>query len=214
MRKLLMVGATMGALAVGPALAQGQSGAHGPPDGAGGGPPPWAGGPGGGGDGVGPPIDPPGLGPGGLDPRDSAHVIAEQRGELGRDFASHQRDARQPDLTGPEQAALQRERAAQYYANAQVRREQALQYAQALKNGVPAPSDARQTLRDELKADLDVWRDTFRVSREEWQSIRDQWIADRDDLNPEQWAQRRVDWFIFRDAWAAQHGYSQARLDN
>jgi hypothetical protein len=218
MRNLVLAAATAAALAATPALAQGQSGAHGPPDGAGGGPPPWAGGagggPGGAADGAGPPIDPPGLGPGGLDPRDSAHVIAEQRGAFGRDFAADQRGAHPGGASGPEQAALQRERAAQYYANAQIRREQAQQYSRALHEGVPAPADARRTLRDELRADIEVWRDTFRVGREEWQAVRDQWIADRADLTPEQWAQRRVDWFIFRDAWAAQHGYSQARAEN
>lgn len=215
MRKTILLAALAAATFVTPALAQGQSGEHGPPEGAGGGPPPWAGGagggPGGGADGAGPPIDPPGLG---TDPASAARIIADQQGGFGREFASQQRDLHQPGLTGPEQAAVQRERAAQYYANAQIRRDQAQQYAQALDNGVQPPANAASTLRAELKADMEVWRETFRVGREEWQALRDQWIADRDDLTAEEWAQRRLDWFAFRDSWAAQHGYSQARADN
>src|SRR5688500_3829913 len=62
MRRTITVAVFAAALAATPALAQGNSGNHGPPDGAGGGPPEWAGGPGGpGGNGGGPPIDPPGL---------------------------------------------------------------------------------------------------------------------------------------------------------
>jgi len=209
MRKIITIAAFAAAIIATPALAQGQSGEHGPPPGVGGGPPDGAGG--GMGNGGGPPIDPPGLS---SDPLEAARAIAEDRGQFGLDFAQDQRDAHQPELTGPEQAALQRERAAQYYDNAQIRRAQAQQYSQAMRNGAELPPDAAKTLRDELKADMEVWRETFRVGREEWQDLRDQWIADRDSLTPEQWAQRRLDWFVFRDAWAAQHGYSQARLED
>ena len=33
--------------------------------------------------------------------------------------------------------------------------------------------------------------------------MRYQWIVDRKTLTPEQWAQRRADWFAVRDAWIA-----------
>src|SRR5215204_436062 len=94
------------ALAAGPALAQGNSGNGGPPAGAGGGRPDFAGGGFGGGVGAGPPMTPPGQT---ADPRGSARDIAEARGQFGRDFADRQREDR---LTGPQRAELQRQRAA------------------------------------------------------------------------------------------------------
>jgi hypothetical protein len=202
MRKFVIAAAFAAAVIASPALAQGQSGSHGPPGGAGGG-----GVPGGGlerGQGAGPPIAPPGLGSG--DARDAARAIAEQRGAFGRDFADDR-----SGLTGSERAAFQREQAAQYFAAAQARREQAQQYSTALHNGARLPADAAKDLRAALRADMEAWREAFRVDRQEWQDLRDQWIADRDELTTEQWAQRRLDWFVFRDAWAAQHGYSTAR---
>lgn len=209
LRKVIITAAFAAALAASPALAQGQSGDHGPPDGAGGGPPEWAGG--GGGNGGGPPIDPPGLS---SDPLEAARAIAQDRGQFGRDFAEEQRGIHQPELTGPERAEIQRQRAAQYYENAQIRREQAQQYSSAMHHGAQLPRNAAATLRNELKADMESWRDTFTVGRAEWQAMRDQWLVDRDSLTAEQWAQRRLDWFAARDAWIARNrAWAQARSD-
>lgn len=212
MRKTIATAALITALAASPALAQGNSGNHGPPDGVGGGPPEWAGGGGGGGNGGGPPMDPPGLS---SDPLEAARAIAEDRGQFGRDFAQEQRGIHQPELSGPERAEIQRQRAAQYYENAQIRREQAQQYSTAMRNGAQLPSNAAKTLRDELKADMESWRDTFSVGRQEWQAMRDQWLVDRESLTAEQWAQRRLDWFAARDAWVAKNrAWAQARSDH
>jgi hypothetical protein len=151
---------------------------------------------------------PPGLS---SDPIEAARDIAESRGQFGQDFAAQQREQRQPELNGPEREEVQRERAAQYFDNAQIRRDQAQQYSTAMHNGAQLPADAARTLRDELRADMEAWRATFGVGRQEWQSLRDQWILERDALTAEQWAQRRLDWFVFRDAWIArQRQWAQA----
>jgi len=210
MRRTITVAALAAALAATPALAQGNSGNHGPPDGGGGGPPEWAGGAGG--NGGGPPIDPPGLS---SDPLAAAREIAEQRGQFGRDFAEEQRGLHQPDLTGQERAELQRQQAQALQDNVRIRREQAEEFAATVRGGVRLPANASEVLRNELKADLEQWKAEFRVGRDEWQAMRDQWLADRDELTAEQWAQRRAEWFAARDAWiASQRQFAQARSDD
>lgn len=65
-----------------------------------------------------------------------------------------------------------------------------------------------------MKEDMEAFRDAFRVGRQEWQALRDQWLVDRASLTPEQWAQRRLDWFAMRDSWiASRTGWAQARRD-
>jgi hypothetical protein len=87
----------------------------------------------------------------------------------------------------------------------QERRALAQQYAQAARAGRRLPANADRKIRDALKDDIDEWRDQFRVGRTEWHDMRAQWIVDRKSLTPEQWAQRRADWFAARDTWIAQH---------
>jgi hypothetical protein len=219
MRKTVMVAAFIAAAAASPALAQGQSGNHGPPDGVGGGPPDFAGGAGGGpggGAGAGPPMTPPGQTD---DPLSAARAIAEQRGQFAQDFVTERRqsgigNSSSANVTGQDRAAIQRERAAQYYANAQIRRQQAQQYAAAARAGTPLPRNASDTLRNELRADMESWRATFGVGRDEWQAARDQWLAERGTMSAQDWAQRRLDWFAFRDAWVAKNrAWAQARND-
>ena len=183
MRKTIITVATGLALAATPALGQGRGGGGGHGGGAGGG----AGGPGGG-MGAGPPIAPPGQSRDGTSARDGAHDIAAQRGEFGRAFAQGRHMS-----------------AADHQALAQERRATAMQYAEAARAGRKLPDSAARDIRNALKADIDEWRDQFRVGRDAWQAMRDQWIADKDSLTPEQWAQRRADWFTARDAWIAQH---------
>ncbi|MDP3676189.1 MAG: hypothetical protein Q8R44_14025 [Novosphingobium sp.] len=175
MRTTLIALATVLALAATPALSQGRGG------GAGGG------GGMGGGMGAGPPISPPGRSDiGDRGASSAAGGIAAQRGAFGRDFAADRR------MTPVERQMMVQER-----------RSVALQYAQAARAGRPLPRNADRDIRTALSSDINAWRDEFKVGRAEWQSMRDQWIADRKSLTPAQWAQRRADWFATRDAWIA-----------
>ena len=185
MRKTVVITAALAVLATAPLAAQGRGG------GAGGG---GAGGPGAGaagGMGGGPPMSPPGLAGGGPGTADLAHGIASQKGQFGRDFASTQK------LTPEERSA----RAAEYQAEAQQRRADAMVWAQAARAGRPLPTNADRDIRAAMKADMEAWREAFNVGRTDWQAMRDQWLVDRDTLTPQEWAQRRVDWFAARDAW-------------
>ena len=92
-----------------------------------------------------------------------------------------------------------------YRENLRVRREQAEQYAAAVRNGAQLPADASEILRAELAADIEQWRAEFKVSRKEWQAMRARWLVERDSLTAGQWAQRRIDWWTARDLWAAEH---------
>lgn len=148
--------------------------------------------------GAGPPITPPGQMGGGMDTRDLARGIADQRGQFGRDFAQQQH------LT-----------AAQRQAMAQQHRTDAMALAQAVRGGADLPDSAAGRIRAALKEDIDAWREQFTVDRQAWQSMRDQWLLDRGSLTAEQWAMRRADWFAARDAWiAAQRARAMARRGN
>jgi hypothetical protein len=105
----------------------------------------------------------------------------------------------------PEAQRWRREEMQAYRENLRVRREQAEQYAAAVRNGAPLPADASETLRAELAADIEQWRAEFGVGRKEWQAMRDEWLVARDSLTAAQWAQRRVDWWTARDSWVADH---------
>jgi hypothetical protein len=92
-----------------------------------------------------------------------------------------------------------------YQDNLRQRREQAEQYAAAARNGVALPPGAADSLRNELKADIEQWRAEFRVSRKELRAMRDHWLVAGGSLTAAQWAQRRVDWWATRDEWVAHH---------
>lgn len=148
--------------------------------------------------GAGPPISPPGLSGGGMGTRDLARGIADQRGQFGRDFAAQQH------LTANE-----------LRAQAQQHRADAMAMAQAVRGGADLPESAAARIRAALKADIEAWREEFRVGRQAWQAMRDQWLVDRASLTAEQWAQRRADWFAARDAWiATQKATAMARRNN
>lgn len=186
MRKQLLVAVGCLALATtGAALAQGRGGG--------------AGGAGlGMGRGAGPPISPPGLAGGGMGTRDLANDIATQRGQFGRDFAAGQH------MTAAERQAM-----------AQQHRADAMAMARAVQGGADLPDSAAGRIREALRFDIDAWREQFRVGRQEWQAMRDQWLLDRSSLTAEQWAMRRADWFAARDAWiATQKTMAMARRGN
>ena len=149
----------------------------------------------GGGQGAGPPMTPPGQSGGGFGTSNAARDIADQRGQFGRDFAQQQH------LT-----------AAQYQAQAQQHRADALALAQAARNGDRIPASAAGRIRTALADDIDAWRDQFKVDRSNWQAMRDQWLVNRGSLTPQQWAEQRAAWFQARDAWIAnQKSWAQAR---
>jgi hypothetical protein len=100
-------------------------------------------------------------------------------------------------------AAAQQQQA--YRENLRIRRSQAEQYAAAARNGVPLPANAAETLRRELAADIEQWRAEFHVGRKDAQAMRDRWLVETDSLSAVQWAERRVEWWDARDAWAAAH---------
>ena len=134
----------------------------------------------------GPPVTPPGRTD---NPRDAARDIAEQRGQFGRDFAARQ---------GSERAREARERSAE-------RRDRAFAMRDAARRGEGMDMSS-DDIREELRGDMEGWRDEFRIDRASWQQLRDQWIADRDSLTKEQWAERRAQWFDVRDAWVERYG--------
>jgi hypothetical protein len=105
----------------------------------------------------------------------------------------------------PADPAATAQQKAAYQENLRIRREQAEQYAAAARSGVPLPADAPATLRNELAADIEQWRAEFRVGRKEAEAMRGEWLVARDSLTAVEWAQRRVDWWAARDAWAAAH---------
>ena len=103
------------------------------------------------------------------------------------------------------EAAAAAEQRQAYQENLRIRRSQAEEYAAAARNGVPLPANAAETLRHELAADIEQWRAEFHVGRKDAQAMRDRWLVERDSLSAVQWAQRRVEWWDARDAWAAAH---------
>lgn len=105
----------------------------------------------------------------------------------------------------PEAQQRRHEELQAYRENLRVRREQAEEYAVAVRNGALLPADAAEALRAELAADIEQWRAEFGVGRKEWQAMRDEWLVARDRLTAAQWAQRRVDWWSARDSWVAHH---------
>ena len=135
--------------------------------------------------GGGPPISPPGQ-MGGMGASGRAGDIASQRGQFGRDFAAQQQ------LT-----------AAEYYAQAQQRRTDAMTLARAARSGAAMPKGTDARIREALKEDMEIWRDSFKVDRKSWQAMRDQWLVDRKSLSPQQWAEQRAAWFTARDGWIA-----------
>ena len=201
MKKILLTMGSIVALAAAPALADPGGGGHGGNGGGNGGGMGNAGGM----DhsmGNGPPMTPPGQTG---DARGAAADIASQRGEYGRALAADRQ------ATQAQQARAFRDQLNHYRSSSNERRDAALAQAAALKagRGVNAKPD---DIRDDLKEDMEAWRDQFRIGRADWQKQRDQWLAERDGMTAADWAARRADWFAARDAWIAkQVDWAQAR---
>ena len=199
MNKTLLTIGSVVALAAAPAFADPGGGGGGGSMGGGGGM--GAGGMGGmGAMGNGPPMTPPGQT---SDPRGAAADIAGQRGAYGRTLAS----TRQP--TQAEQARALRDQLTHYQSSSNARRDAALAQAAALKAG--RGTAKADDVRDDLKQDMEAWRDQFRIGRADWQKQRDQGLTERDGMTAADWAARRADWFAARDAWIAkQTAWAQA----
>ena len=185
MRKTLMLAAAVAAIALSPALAQGRPGHAGPPAGMG----------------AGPPITPPGQ-MGGVGAADRAADIASQRGQFGRDFGQQQR------MTAQERQQM----AQQYRAMAAERKAKALELAARARQGATFPAGSAERIREALNSDIEMWRDEFQVNRQAFHDARNRWLAMRGTMSPQEWAQRRADWFVFRDNWIlAQRDWASAR---
>jgi hypothetical protein len=74
--------------------------------------------------------------------------------------------------------------------------------AEASAAAAQAGGSAEQ-LRSELKTDMEIWRDSFAVTKAEWKANLDQWLPHAAALTAAEWAERRVSWFQSRDAWLA-----------
>lgn len=142
--------------------------------------------------GAGPPITPPGQMGGGMSTSDYARgTIASSQGQFGRDFAEQQRA----------NALLMVQ---EYRERADERKAAALATAAAARSGAALTAEDAKRIRNALKADMQAWRDSFQISRRDWQAERDRWLVDLASLTPQQWAQHRANWFAARDAWLAQ----------
>jgi hypothetical protein len=176
MKKLILLGSAVLALAAGPALAQ-----------AGGTPTP----PGGGGS---------ATGGGAADrlamPDRDAGVNAQQmmdrQGQLGHDFTP----------TGKEAQAYYRK--LQGFANQSAgRRAEALAMRDTAMAGGMVLMSAAQ-IREQLAQDMEDWRKTFKINKSEYEGLRDQILVEENALTARQWADRRAQWFELRDEWIAQ----------
>lgn len=196
MKNITILTAVALALTASSALAQGRGGGGGPP----------AGVPGGGaGAGAGPPMTVPGRT---ADPSTTAQEIASQQGQFGRDFAEQQQ------MNQAEQAQMMRDRAAEFVASSEERKLEAFARRDAARAGQPINMSSKE-IRAELKEDMEEWRETFRIGRSDWQQLRDEILVDAGELTPEQWADRRAQWFEIRDAWIAeQTGWAQSHGNN
>ena len=90
-----------------------------------------------------------------------------------------------------------------YRARTKLHKESAIACAQSIPSDGSVPEFASKEIRAALSADILEWRDEFHVGRKELQDVQERWLIDRDLLTPWDWAQRRVEWFFFRDAWIA-----------
>ena len=118
------------------------------------------------------------------DARNAAQNAAPQRDESGQDFAELQK--RSPD---------------ELKAMAANHRKAAEALATAARAGATIPLTAKDRIRGALAEDIAAWRAEFRVGRQEWQGMRNQWLDDNSTTTPRDWAIRRADWFTARDAW-------------
>jgi hypothetical protein len=93
--------------------------------------------------------------------------------------------------------------AEQFQALAEERRAHAMKLAELARNGAVFPPDTAPKIRSALAEEINHWRDEFQVGRREWQAMRDQWLAERGTMSPQDWALRRAAWFEARDTWIA-----------
>ena len=83
------------------------------------------------------------------------------------------------------------------------RRAEALAMRDAALAGGPIILSAAQ-IREQLAQDMEDWRKAFKIDKVEYEGLRDQILVAENALNARQWADRRAQWFELRDEWIAQ----------
>ena len=141
-------------------------------------------------------VQPPGvIPPGGPltadDPYDTTNLIANGHGTHGR-IDSDAREARRF-----------RDRMEAYLEETAARREEAVGLRDRMMSGEEVVV-SRSRIRSALQEDMELWRDTFDISRDGWRAMRDQWLVDLGAANSVEWVLRRANWFEARDAWMSQ----------
>jgi hypothetical protein len=176
MKKFVMLGAAMLALAAGPALAQ-----------AGGGTPPPSGGGSATGGGAADRLAIPDR-----DAGANAQQMMDRQGQLNHEFTPRGRKAQAYHTK------------LQEFANQSAgRRAEALAMRDAALAGGPIILSAAQ-IREQLAQDMEDWRKAFKIDKAEYEGLRDQILVEENALTARQWADRRAQWFELRDEWIAQ----------
>jgi len=88
-------------------------------------------------------------------------------------------------------------------AQAEERKGDALKLADQVRKGAVVPAEFAPKLREAIDGDLTLWREQFGVSRDEYKTMRREWLAEKPARTASEWAVRRADWFAARDAWIA-----------
>lgn len=112
-------------------------------------------------------------------------------------------DASQRIQSNQEFAELQKKSPEELESMAANHRKSAEALATAARAGATIPSTAKDRIRGALAEDIAAWRAEFRLARQEWQAMRDQWLGDNGTKTANDWAIRRADWFAARDSWIA-----------
>lgn len=122
----------------------------------------------------------------------NAQQMMDRQGRLNADFAKggKKAEAYRNQLQGFADATAGRK------ADALALRESAL-------SGKAITQSAKE-IRDQLAADMEEWRKTFKIDKAQYQGLRDQIIVEESALTARQWADRRAQWFELRDEWIAQ----------
>lgn len=110
-------------------------------------------------------------------------------------------DARQGGQANQEFAELQKKSPEELKAMAANHRKSAEALATAARTGATIPATAKDRIRGALAEDIAAWRAEFRLGRQEWQKMRDQWLGGNGAKTANDWAIRRAEWFAARDSW-------------
>ena len=73
-------------------------------------------------------------------------------------------------------------------AQAEERRRDALKLADQVRKGAVVPAEYAPKLREAIDGDLTLWREQFRVSRDEYKAMRKEWLAEKPARTASEWA--------------------------